>query len=171
MVLSFLRNPAELGHASFDAVVAEPRTPEAIQLLTYWRSKGIDGQIPSRTSIKPREIVKLLPNVFIAEPTGDDWRFRLVGTSLSSYFRAELSGKTLRTIYKPETADQLTKAFDAVAARREPINMRGRFLGVGIDSHEAEGLILPILAPDGRTVFVFGGVFFVKPAARASEAA
>ena len=134
--------------------------PGALDLRAYWESrKTSDGFVP-RGAIQPNEIVSLLPWLFIAEPLGKEWRYRLFGTGLRERLRLEFTGKTTNQIFEPETTELVNGLYDSVAATGTPINVHGRFIGLDIDHAAAEGVNLPVVAQDGQTVLILGGVFF-----------
>ena len=55
-------------------------------MYAYWRSKREGRRMPSRQSIEPSEIPRLLPHVMITEVIdhGARFRYRLSGTVLNS---------------------------------------------------------------------------------------
>ena len=149
-----------LGKVQFEGEMIESEHPGARKLIDYWRSKRSGHQPPARPLIRPDEILSLLPNVFIAEPTNGDWRYRLAGTGIAGRVHVELTGKTLRQVFEPGTAEFARKLYASVADGTEPVSSKGRFLGLGIEDATVENIHLPILAPDGQTVWILGGVFF-----------
>lgn len=160
MNLSFVFRPKDVRRIQVDAELGEPEHPGCKRLLSYWRSKiGLDGLVP-RAAIQPRDLVPLLPWLFIAEPIESDWRFRLMGTGLCAGFGADLTGRTLRQIFREDTASSLIALYKTVVAGRQPKTLKGRYVEAGLDHVTAEGIHLPLMAPDRRTSFVFGGVFF-----------
>lgn len=149
-----------LGHVRFEGHTIVSEHSDARKLISYWSSKRSDEAIPSRTAIWPREIARLLPQVFIAEPEGVDWRYRLAGTGIAGRLKVDLTSRTLRQVFEPATAKRIGQLYHSVAEGREPVSRKGRFLGLGIEHATVENVHLPILAPDKHTVWVFGGVFF-----------
>ena len=150
-----------LGHIGVDAeVVAAPQHPDALKLLAYWQSKNGGGGIPARASIQPNEILPLLPQIFIAEPHDSEWRYRLFGTGIAARCAVDFTGRATRRIYEPGTAEACIRMYNSVARRLQPVHLRARYLGLGIEHATMEGVQLPILGRDGRTVWVLGGVFF-----------
>jgi hypothetical protein len=135
--------------------------PDLHRLLAYYQERRrADGLLP-RAAIVPRDLVELLPSLCIAEPAGDgDWRFRLIGTGLVDRFGREFTGRTVRAIYEQKSARTVVSIYDRVAQGRHAIMCRGRFLGLSIDYLHCESVQVPLLGADGRTVMIFGGVFF-----------
>lgn len=77
--------------------VDTPGHPATEQLLAYWNSKCDEQNIPSRTDIRPSEIVSLLPNIIICDVlhNGDDYRVRIFGTALVDLVGEERTGKLI----------------------------------------------------------------------------
>jgi hypothetical protein len=151
-----------LGNLAAEIWEGEADHPKSQQLVAYWESKRKDGGLPARADIKPQEIVRLLPNVSILEPRDGDWAIRLTGTGVIDRIGQEVTTKTIGEIYEPKTARRMIETYDAVVARREPAIMKARLSGFGITHALAESPMLPIIARDGRTVHIFGGIFFME---------
>ena len=153
-------NPAVLGHARLDCAPTVSRHPGALKLLAYCRSKT-DGEGPCRQDmLRPSEIVRLLPYLFIVEPSNGDWRYRLGGTELVDRLGTEFTGKSVHEVFEADSADMVVEAYNAVAYGGVTFSARGHLLVFGVDQGSAETVHVPMLARDGRTVLVFGGVFF-----------
>ena len=160
MDLNFVFHPRDVRRVQVEAELAEPEHLGAQRLLAYWHSKrGLNGLV-SRTAIEPREIVGLLPWLFIAEGSGPDWRFRLIGTGLCAGFGADLTGKSLQEIFQSDAAASLIHLYEAVATTNQPKTLKGRYKEAGLDHVTAEGVHLRIVARDGCTPQILGGVFF-----------
>lgn len=148
-----------LGQIPVVVELGEPRHPAAAQLLAYWDSKRSGETLPFREDIRPKDIAPLLPNTFIAEPIGRTWRYRLGGTELARRSKVEWTGKTLEEVYEPATAKEANRLYNSVAQRRLPTCVRGCYLGLRIERALFEGIHLPILARNGHSVWILGGVF------------
>ncbi len=74
-----------------------PEHPAVIELHAYLERKRGDREMPDRSDIQPSEILKLLPNIIIAEALngGEDFRTRLFGTGLVELLGEERTGKLL----------------------------------------------------------------------------
>ena len=129
--------------------------------MAYWDLKRTGNDLPRRDAIRPQDLAPLLPNLFIAEPTGGSWRYRLGGTELAFRSKIEWTGKTLDEVYEPDTAIQAKRLYDSVAERRIPTCVRGCYLGLRIERAVFEAIHLPIFSPDRQSVLIFGGVFLL----------
>ncbi|HEV8392380.1 MAG TPA: PAS domain-containing protein, partial [Dongiaceae bacterium] len=58
------------------------RSPHILEMLSYWRSKVVDGRLPRPADIDPTEIPKLIASIVICELEDNPFRvrYRLAGT-------------------------------------------------------------------------------------------
>src|SRR5258706_12470685 len=70
------------------------RTPKVRRAYQYWLIKSVGGRLPSRSDIKPRELVDLLDQLFLVEVAREPltFTFRLVGTKLTKWAGLEYTG-------------------------------------------------------------------------------
>lgn len=63
----------------------------------YWLSKCRGDGLPRRRDIRPEEIVRLLPHIFLVDVAGDPptFKFRLVGTQITEWAAGEYTGVTV----------------------------------------------------------------------------
>jgi hypothetical protein len=167
--LTHAMNRVRAGQIGFEAVAAEPTDIRAQALISFCTPRlNAHGLLP-RASIAPREIVPLLPHLFIAEPTAGTWQYRLIGTVLTARLGLDFTGKTLERLYRPQTADGARAFYDGLARRPRIVTHRGRYLGIDLEHAELEFVHIPMLAQDNRTIRIFGGTFFLgEPAPRHS---
>jgi hypothetical protein len=159
--LTHAMNRVGAGQIGFEAVAAEPTNSAAQALISFCLPRlNADGFIP-RASIAPREMVFLLPHLFMAEPTTDTWRYRLVGTVLTARLGLDFTGKTLERLYRPQTAAGAKAFYEGLARTPRIATHRGRYLGLDLEHAELEFVHVPMLARDNSTVWVFGGTFFL----------
>lgn len=150
-----------LGHIGLRAeLIPSPLHPDALKLLAYWESKRTDKGLVSRAAIAPQEILPLLPSLFIAEPRAADWSYRLFGTGIAARCGVDFTNKTVAQVYDPETSEACHRLYRSIACRLQPTYVRGNYLGLGIEHATIEALNFPILGRDGRTIWIFGGIFF-----------
>lgn len=152
---------AGLGLVRFEAESNCVATGRARALLDYCAARRA-GRFMPRAAIRPRELLPLLPHLFIASlREDDDVYYRLGGTAIVARLGVEVTGRTAREIFEPTTAGRIIHCFHAMAESGEPMTWRGRYYGAGIDDHQVtETANVPVLCKDGRTVQIFGGVFF-----------
>ena len=140
----------------------EPEHPQAREFLDYCARKREGAGLLSRAAVRPGDIRALLPDLFIAEPKDGDWMYRLAGTALSERSGTAFTGRRLRQIYAPETAEAAGRLYDSVARRGTPACVRGCYRDIRTKVAVFDAAHVPMLARDGRTVQIFGGVFFFR---------
>lgn len=160
-LLHFTADRPCTGSVGLEIGSCAPEHPKSRELLAYWQARKSPDGFVHRPAIEPWEIVRLLPNLLIAEPAAGGWSYRLFGTGLVQRLRLDFTGKSLPYIFDPATAGVVDHLYWTVATQNRPVAVRGRFLGLGIEHATGEGLHMPILARDNRTVQVLGGVFFL----------
>jgi hypothetical protein len=129
----------------------------------YWQAKCGSRIMPARNDISPAELKTQLPHILLADVVDDgaDFRYRLVGTYLRGFFRAEPSGKLISETIAPfgaETRRATLDAYRTVIARRAPM----RLTGGGSWFDQTPKLFDAYLAPlsdDGVTANMVFGTF------------
>lgn len=153
--------PAMAGF-QLDATAAqdEPTHPSSHALVGYCERLRGDADVMARGALRIRDIPDLLPFLFVAEPRGEDWRFRLYGTGLARRSNREFTGKCLHQVFEPDTATLVRKLFESVARRKTIRTTTGRYLGLGIEHARCEMVFIPMRAQRGDVLHVLGAVFF-----------
>lgn len=77
--------------------------PTLAFLKNYWDQKRGVRPMPSRADIKPAEMKQHLGYVALVDalPGFGDFRYRTIGTRLSSYFAPDSTGKSIREVFGP----------------------------------------------------------------------
>jgi hypothetical protein len=151
------------------ALCDAPSARPLLQLAEYWRSKRPGSALPSRKSIDPSEIVQHLPWIFMADVVdgGADYRYRLLGTSIVSANYRDVTGRSFRELYGPDTTklDGARLGFDQALATGVPAFTRGRaFWRPDWAFDRFESVFLP-LATDGVTIdIILGEITYMTPA-------
>ncbi len=148
------------GGLKLSAELAPPEHPRARDFFVYCEAKRGDAPLLHRDAIVPREILALLPDLFIAECVGDDWFFRLAGGNISSRAGIEFTGRHLREICEGESAAATRRLYNSVTKRRLPTCVRNSYIALSTKRVVFEAAQVPILARDGESLQVFGGMFF-----------
>ena len=86
------------------------------------------------------------------------------GHGIASQVAIDFTGRYVREVFDLESAISISWLYSMVADNRQPISRKGRFIGPDIERAMTETVQLPILARNGKTVLIFGGRFFAKPA-------
>lgn len=99
------------------------RSERLRQVYGYWASKVVGGRMPSRASIDPVDIPRLLPFVFLIDVERDPqrFRFRLIGTQICAWAGRDATGLyTDEPGFGPHGA-ALTRQYAEVVARRRAL--------------------------------------------------
>lgn len=140
-------------------------------LYAYWRAKAADRIGPQREEIRPEEIKKLLPWIWLADVVdgGVDYRFRLGGEEIVKFMGTRLAG-TLLSAQPPVSFFQNMRArFDACVRAKAPI-----MIGPARTTHqpssflEVSALLLPS-SENGVDVSMLFGAIEVRPAYAAAK--
>ena len=150
------KKPETLGYSS--GPVDHPSHPSNQALLGYWEEKRSKGQPLMRADFDPLDVPRLLPALFLAEPAGDDFRFRLVDSQLEERIRRVLTNQTLTEVYGREYGPKTAKLYRDVTTTCEPLTLRGHYIGDNLEHIDFEVLHLAIQFDDGSRG-VIGGQF------------
>jgi hypothetical protein len=95
----------------------------------YWLSKRGGRIMPARSDINPADIAPLLPYLMIVERTGDQFRYRQVGSAIVEAVGYDATGVTVGTyIAAPETAAEVQAIFARVFVAAGPVFATGEFI-------------------------------------------
>ena len=119
----------------------------------YWEAKRGSRAMPGRNDISPAQLKTQLPHILLADVVDDgaDFRYRLVGTSLREFFRAEPSGKLMSetlAIFGAETLRATLGAYGTALARRAPVRLTGGGSWFGQNTKLFDAYLAP-LSDDG----------------------
>lgn len=132
--------------------------PEALSdpakgLLVYWASLCDAGKYPGRFAIEPRELLSILPHIFIVDRLDgeiSDYRFRLVGTQIVN-IEGECTGRLLSDMLPDrDMHSNIWLQYDAcclgeIYIRRQNLGWKGK------EHLEYEVSLLPLYG-DGESV-------------------
>lgn len=138
--------------------VEEPGHPDNKALLSYWNRHRQERGALARSDFDPLHVPKQLPGLFLAEPVGTDFRFRLVGSQVEERIRRKLTGKTLSDIYADDLARQTADMYREVASSCTPKILRGHYVEETLKHIEFEALHMAIEFEDGSRG-ILGGQF------------
>lgn len=145
------------------------QNPTLAFLRSYWDSKCAGRRMPARGDIRPSEMKEYLGWVLLVDvlDSGEDFRFRTVGTRVTEYFLMDSTGKTVSEAFIPFGED----AVEAVLAThrkvsREAIALRTYGSAAVFDRAflDFDAIFLP-LSEDGRDVNMILSAFTFDQAA------
>ncbi|CDO58819.1 hypothetical protein BN1012_Phect605 [Candidatus Phaeomarinobacter ectocarpi] len=143
--------------------ICDTATSEGGQtLLSYYKSHQARGVFPQRTNMPCRELLGIMPDLFMLEPVdadGNDWRFRLVGQGLVEHVGVDATGLCISQAYEAADAERNAGDYRDVAINGNTRITRGTFLGIDREFLQMEIVHVPMIGADGETPWVLGGLF------------
>ncbi len=140
------------------------RTPKVRRAYQYWLSKSVGGRLPSRSDIKPRELVDLLDQLFLVEVTPEPltFTFRLVGTKLTKWAGLEYTGLAFSARTVAPNWEDVFDTFCRVVKTRLPRRDGQRAPWANKEFYWIEQMVAP-LSNDGKSVdMLFGAIEVLK---------
>ena len=137
--------------------------PRKIQLDYYQSKKPGPELLPNRQDLDFVELRPFLPYLYIAEPIsgGLDWKYRLLGTRLVFRFGRDSTGIPFSEHFEEDgIAEDAISISNEVAQGQKPRFFSAQFTITETSQTALETMSLPILAPDGAAIWLFGGTFF-----------
>ena len=135
--------------------------PGARSLLGLWQDLRGGRDLPGRADLDLRQMPRQAPWLFIVETAGEapGFRYRLAGTGICGLLRREVTGTDFLAGWESFERGAIARTLRVVTHRLRPAHFRLRFLTdrgqkIGVDM-----LALPVLARDGRTAHILGGLF------------
>lgn len=135
--------------------------PGARILLGQWSALKGDRPAPGRADLDLRQFRRQAPWLFILAPAGETgiYTYRLAGTGLCAFLKREMTGSDFLAGWGRFERGAMVRALSAVTNKLQPAHFRIRYLTDGLQRIGADMLALPILARDGHSVHVLGGLF------------
>ena len=130
---------AGIGHAKLEG------------LYRHWLEKRGARLMPARADFDALDLKDWLGNLMLIEVLSGatEFRYRLYGSVLASYYGEDYTGKTTRVV-EPDVASRVTREYAEVSRERRPLLVR-RKRAVRHSMLTIAKLILPLSA-DGSTV-------------------
>lgn len=142
--------------------LAAPVTEGAQALHALWSGLCLSQDPPCRDAFSMDRIAELglLGRFFVLAPIEEatDWRFRLLGTKLVWLFGRDITALPFKTWFKAAEAKAWLDLFDRAARSRQPQSLKASLAFRG-HAGELEMLLLPVLSPDRRQVWLVGAGF------------
>jgi len=127
----------------------------------YWHAKRGSRQMPARSDIRPADLKKYLDSIVMIDVLGGgDFRYRLVGTTITRYFLTDPTGMHVAEAWAPvgeNAVKRIVGNLSAVVAGRVPVRLWGQvdWIGTGEDF---DALYLPF-SDDGEHVTMILNLF------------
>ena len=154
---------------------SQEETAHASSRLLFEAFDAMRGErsAPRREDLDLRQVRRLVPYLFIAEQDASsrDFRWRLAGTAVCALMGGEVTGRSFTTGWAEFEANLIRRVLTSVSASHQPALMRMRFITDQGQAIVAEMAAVPLMAADGQTTQVLGGLFaFADPAIKHFDA-
>ena len=130
-------------------------------LWRYWQTVRAGRSSPARGDLDLRQLRGLMPFLFIAAQTRPMgcYVWRLAGTGLCDLHRRELTGSSLMSGWENFERKVIQRFLAGVTGRHKQALLHLAFLTERGQRIDADMLALPLIAADGASTHVFGGLF------------
>ena len=147
--------------------LADIKSAQLQDLLDLWTAKKGLRRFPSREDITPRDMKSFLRNITFIRITNDgtDFEYRVMGDAVVQAWGQSFVGMDAAQLngIREGMGDVILRICASVAARREPLVVRGELSKGEFEHIGQECLFLP-LGPDDKTVdYVLGVSSFGAP--------
>ena len=153
---------------------SEPPTHDArlFEVYRYWNARRGDRWRPTRDDIRPSELKKQLPYIFLVDVLNRPRRFRmrLAGHSFFQTAGYSINGRFIEEIFPPEMCEATRAHWNACAETSMPSLGRGRVMIPGKEFLIWEGIILPLGPETGPADMLLGAVVSSGASARGDHA-
>jgi hypothetical protein len=131
-------------------------------LFDIWRKRRDAGGFVVGRDVPSRALASVLRNLVLYEPIdgGRDFGVRLAGSALIRRFGCDITGLKLSELFGPAAFATHRDAMADVLAKNAPIGLEVTMGTEGRMQLHFEVLGLPVLAADGVTPWVLGGLFY-----------
>jgi hypothetical protein len=137
----------------------EPRHPDLLRLMDYWRGKRGARNFPQRADIDAIDLGFMLARIALTEVHEDPRRYRLrvVGSWWAQLSGVELTGTWIDDWPKANLRKLTVDTYEAVIASRAPLCAR-RDAWVDEKRLSYEILLLPLSEDDARISMIVTGI-------------
>ena len=117
--------------------------------------------MPPRSSFDAQTLKAFLPHIFISEYEAATrrYRYRLIGTAITDYFRRNATGQYFDEIYSTPDLHDLRDMHDAARLAGEPKTISGKVAPCGRATMKAEALLLPVGVAAGQNPQLLGALY------------
>jgi hypothetical protein len=132
--------------------------PELRALYGYWRGKRTGRPFPARADLDPLEIPRLLEHIGLVDvlEDGADFRYRLIGTGISSAFGEDPTGRRVGASTGGQYANVIRAACRQCFEMARPVLLRGVYRTKEQNFLWAERLLLPLGITASPNMIIFG---------------
>jgi len=150
---------------SLEMTVREIEAPiheSAKEFFAYWSACSGAGDFVMGRDVPSRAISRLTKHLNVTEPvgSGEDFRFRLVGSELNHRIGRDITGMLISEVYPEPVAKSLLASLNKVLATNTPVFQAVRVSGLTGEVRRPEVVMVPMKSPDLTATWVLHGVFY-----------
>lgn len=132
----------------------------SFELFDYWNRQRGNRAAPTRNSIEPADIRRILPDLFIIQKTPEgEILFRLAGTQLCTLFGQELRGLEFSAIWDTYSFNHVNLLTGDVLSTVKPAFLEASALRSDQSTTEIEVVILPLASENHKIDRALGCIF------------
>lgn len=130
------------------------------ELLAFWEQIRDGRDLPDRDDFSPLDIRRQLGWVILldVEPQPRRFRFRLIGSGITSVLSRDSTGRYLDELYDPGIYEDTVAPYEYVVERRQPVRSIGRMVHAEKGHIRYEAIYLPFSAGSADVEMVMEGV-------------
>lgn len=125
--------------------------PDTQFLIDHWTTlsnrAGSRGGVPDRAALRPDDLGRRLPRVFMARRTGDDAILRLAGGWIEDFHAAPLRDRSLSSLWRETSRPLLSAALTRTAREARPVVIVAL---AGETGGQMEVILAPLRGPSGE---------------------
>lgn len=135
--------------------------PSSRMLFRFWETMRGGSPAPRRDALDLRQIRPLVPHLFIGEyaTKARVFRWRLAGTGICELYRREVTGTNMLAGWDAFESDTISRFLSSTLNAKQPAVLRFRMQTDHDQVVGAELAAFPMLAVDGITSHLMGGLF------------
>lgn len=137
--------------------------PYALTLLTAWQRWRGEALMPSRQDVEPLDIPTLLENIVLLDVEDQDFRFRVVGETISSRYATRLKGRSIGELMSGTGLDETLYEHRRCAEDQRPVLVTHTDAMTSLgDIHSYVRLILPLGDGGPKATHIIGVMQFYR---------
>ncbi len=120
--------------------------------------------MPSRADIDPADIVPILPFVFLLDVAHEplDFRYRLIGTKMAQYMRADHTGRWMSEIRHQKPPSRIWSSCEEVVITKRPLSSDIPYVGINSEFLSTEDIMMPLSDDDAEVNMIFVTADFTR---------
>lgn len=132
--------------------------------LAYWEQKCGPRRMPAKRDIDPVDMPRpIMPHLQIIEVLGggECFKYKLIGTEISTTFGREYTGKQPEEILPPDRVQFINAIYRQVCEAREPLFSRNKYRDArGSELLIANRLYMPLSEDELSVNYIFAALTF-----------